>query len=73
MTDLHRFWLAGSPATGEESFDVRRPYDGTSLGSVSVPTSAQVERAVAAADEVRAEAAALPAHVRAAASRTGKR
>jgi acyl-CoA reductase-like NAD-dependent aldehyde dehydrogenase len=67
MTTRHSFWLAGRPATGEEALEVRRPYDGRSLGEVSVPTDAQVEQAVAAADAVRHELATLPAHARAAA------
>jgi len=44
---------------------VTSPYDGSVVGRVSVPTPAQVDEAVAAAAAVAAEAAALPAHVRA--------
>ncbi|MEV5605161.1 aldehyde dehydrogenase family protein [Streptomyces sp. NPDC052299] len=67
MTSTHAFWLAGRQATGEESFDVTNPWDGRLVGTVSVPTEAQVEEAVAAAHAVREEFAATPAHVRAAA------
>ncbi|MFC8536197.1 aldehyde dehydrogenase family protein [Streptomyces sp. NPDC057249] len=67
MTSTHAFWLAGRQATGEESFDVTNPWDGRLVGTVSVPTEAQVEEAVAAAHGVREEFAATPAHVRAAA------
>ncbi|WP_328902668.1 aldehyde dehydrogenase family protein [Streptomyces sp. NBC_00441] len=67
MTSTHAFWLAGRQATGEESFDVTNSWDGRLLGTVSVPTEAQVEEAVAAAHAVREEFAATPAHVRAAA------
>ncbi|PGH52493.1 aldehyde dehydrogenase family protein [Streptomyces sp. Ru87] len=67
MTNTHAFWLAGRPATGEDTFDVTSPWDGRLVGAVSVPTESQVEEAVAAADAVRAEFAATPAHVRAAA------
>ncbi|WP_069814908.1 aldehyde dehydrogenase family protein [Streptomyces sp. TP-A0874] len=63
----HEFWLAGRPAAGDSTFDVTSPWDGRQLGAVSVPTEAQVEEAVAAAEAVRAEFAATPAHVRAAA------
>lgn len=63
----HAFWLAGRPATGEETFDVTSPWDGRLVGKVAVPTEAQVEEAVAAAYAVRDEFAATPAHVRAAA------
>jgi acyl-CoA reductase-like NAD-dependent aldehyde dehydrogenase len=67
MTSTHAFWLAGREATGEESFDVTNSWDGRLVGTVSVPTEAQVEEAVAAAHAVREEFAATPAHVRAAA------
>ena len=45
----YAFWLAGRPATGEDTFDVTSPWDGALVGRVSVPTDAQVEQAVAAA------------------------
>ncbi|MGC5400118.1 aldehyde dehydrogenase family protein [Streptomyces sp. DT20] len=67
MTSTHAYWLAGREATGEESFDVTNPWDGRLVGTVAVPTEAQVEEAVAAAHAVREEFAATPAHVRAAA------
>ncbi|MEU9202488.1 aldehyde dehydrogenase family protein [Streptomyces sp. NPDC048332] len=67
MTSTHAFWLAGREATGEESFAVTNSWDGRLVGTVSVPTEAQVEEAVAAAHAVRDEFAATPAHVRAAA------
>ena len=67
MTTTHAFWLAGRQATGEDTIDVTSPWDGRLVGKVSVPTEAQVEQAVAAADAVRDEFAATPAHVRAAA------
>jgi aldehyde dehydrogenase (NAD+) len=59
------FWLAGSPETGDGSFEVRSPWDGRLAAVVSTPTPDQVERAVAAAHAVAREAATLPAHVRA--------
>lgn len=61
----HPFWLAGTAATGDTELTVRNPYTGGTAGVVSVPTEAQVEAAVSAAHAVAAEAAALPAHVRA--------
>ncbi|MET8680837.1 aldehyde dehydrogenase family protein [Streptomyces sp. NPDC004647] len=67
MTTHHAFWLAGREATGDDTFDVTSPWDGSLVGTVSVPTEAQVEEAVAAAHAVRDEFAATPAHVRAAA------
>ncbi|WP_147944963.1 aldehyde dehydrogenase family protein [Microbispora sp. CSR-4] len=59
------FWLAGRPATGDAEQPVTNPHDGRVVGVHSVPTSEQVEQAVAAADAVRKQAAALPIHVRA--------
>ncbi|MFI0814036.1 aldehyde dehydrogenase family protein [Streptomyces sp. NPDC021098] len=63
----HAFWLAGREATGESTLEVTSPWDGRRVGAVSVPTEAQVEEAVAAAEAVRGEFSATPAHVRAAA------
>ncbi|MEU1805376.1 aldehyde dehydrogenase family protein [Streptomyces sp. NPDC019937] len=63
----HAFWLAGREATGESTLEVTSPWDGRRVGAVSVPTKAQIEEAVAAAEAVRGEFAATPAHVRAAA------
>lgn len=67
MTSTHAFWLAGRRATGDDTFDVTSPWDGRLVGTVAVPTEAQVEEAVAAAHSVLDEFAATPAHVRAAA------
>ncbi|MDJ0460950.1 aldehyde dehydrogenase family protein [Streptomyces sp. H27-C3] len=67
MTSTHAFWLAGRQATGEDTFEVTSPWDGRVVGTVSVPTDAQVEEALAAAYAVESEFAATPAHVRAAA------
>ncbi|AXK36296.1 aldehyde dehydrogenase family protein [Streptomyces armeniacus] len=61
------FWLAGRQATGDDTLDVTSPWDNRLVGTVSVPTPAQVEEAVAAAAAVADEFAATPAHVRAAA------
>ncbi len=47
------------------TIEVRHPYDGAPVAEVELATPEQVERAVAAAAAVRAEAAALPAHARA--------
>ncbi|MBS2962858.1 aldehyde dehydrogenase family protein [Actinocrinis puniceicyclus] len=66
-TDPRPFWLAGTKATGEHTLEVTRPYDGSSLAAVSLPTGAQVEQAVAAADNAAKATAGLPAHARAAA------
>jgi len=67
MTQPRPFWLAARPAIGEETLPVTHPGDGRPVATVAVPTPEQVEQAVAAADGVRREASALPAHARAAA------
>ncbi|WP_340557448.1 aldehyde dehydrogenase family protein [Streptomyces sp. GSL17-111] len=66
-TSTHPFWLAGRQATGDDTLEVTSPWDGRTVGRVSVPTDAQVEEAVAAAEAVAAEFSAAPAHTRAAA------
>lgn len=67
VTSTYAFWLAGRQEHGTESFEVHHPWDDSLVGTVSVPTEAQVEEAVAAAHAVSDEFAATPAYVRAAA------
>ncbi|HEY1486235.1 MAG TPA: aldehyde dehydrogenase family protein [Micromonosporaceae bacterium] len=59
------FYIAGRPETGTDELIVHSPADGHEVGRTSYASPAQVERAIAAAASVAAEAAALPAHVRA--------
>jgi acyl-CoA reductase-like NAD-dependent aldehyde dehydrogenase len=66
-TSPHAFWIAGRESSGDGTLDVTSPWDGRLVGSVSLPSAAQVEEAVAAAAAVAEEFAATPAHVRAAA------
>ena len=61
------FYVAGEPSHGDDRVTVTHPYDGRVVGHTSTATPAQVETAIAAADAVADRAAALPAHVRAAA------
>ncbi|MCW2869415.1 aldehyde dehydrogenase family protein [Actinacidiphila oryziradicis] len=61
------FWLAGHQATGEDHFDVTNPWDTSVVAGVSIPTAAQVEEAVVAAEAAEKTFAATPAHIRAAA------
>ncbi|MCU1601938.1 MAG: Aldehyde dehydrogenase [Frankiales bacterium] len=60
-------WVAGKPVSDGATRDVTSPADGSVVGSVVVPSDADVERAVAAADAVARELRSTPAHVRAAA------
>lgn len=61
------FFVAGRPVHGEGELTVTHPYDGRAVGRTSLATPDQVEAAVAAAARVADQAAALPAHARAAA------
>ncbi|MGY1642697.1 aldehyde dehydrogenase family protein [Geodermatophilus sp. SYSU D00703] len=61
------YWVAGRPATGTEVLEVTSPHDGTPAGRTTLAGPEDVEAAVAAAHEARADCAATPAHVRAAA------
>src|SRR5438132_496158 len=63
--DVRPFWLAGRLATGDAVLPVVHPFDGSLVATVSVPTEAQVEDAVAAAHAVRNEAARLSVATRA--------
>ena len=61
------YWVGGRPRTGHQVLEVRSPYDGVVAGRTASADTADIEAAVAAADEVRGQFAATPAHVRAAA------
>jgi glyceraldehyde-3-phosphate dehydrogenase (NADP+) len=61
------FYVAGSPETSDDVFTVRGPFDGREIATTANATPEQVDRAVQAAADVAHEAAALPAHRRAAA------
>jgi len=53
MSDVLPFWIAGDAETSTEVAEVTNPYDGSIVGAHCLPTDEQVERAVAAAWEVR--------------------
>jgi acyl-CoA reductase-like NAD-dependent aldehyde dehydrogenase len=59
------YWVAGRPVTGDDVVEVRSPHDGSLAGRTTTATAADVERAIAAADRVRAGFAATPASLRA--------
>ncbi|SNS91629.1 glyceraldehyde-3-phosphate dehydrogenase (NADP+) [Asanoa hainanensis] len=65
--DQRAFYVAGRPEHGTDPVTVRHPFDGHAVGTTTYATASQVERAVSAAAAVAPEAAALPAHARAAA------
>ena len=53
MSDVLPFWIAGHAETTTEVAEVTNPYDGSIVGAHCLPTDEQVERAVAAAWDVR--------------------
>jgi len=65
MTDIRPFWIAGRAETSSASAEVVNPYDGSVVGAHHLPDAEQVERAVAAAWEVRQAFSATTAALRA--------
>ncbi|MFI5492797.1 aldehyde dehydrogenase family protein [Actinoplanes sp. NPDC051859] len=65
--DATAFYVAGAEVHGSGEVTVTHPWDGRTVGRTTWAREDQVEAAVAAAAEVAEEAAALPAHLRAAA------
>jgi aldehyde dehydrogenase (NAD+) len=59
------YYVAGEWREGEESFEVKSPFDGSTVAEVAVPREADVEAAVAAADRTFRESRHLPVHARA--------
>jgi acyl-CoA reductase-like NAD-dependent aldehyde dehydrogenase len=65
MTDTKPYLVAGEWQSGEETFAVKSPFDGSVVAEVGVPSDAEVEDAVAAAADTFQESRTLPSHVRA--------
>jgi acyl-CoA reductase-like NAD-dependent aldehyde dehydrogenase len=65
MTRTYSMQVAGKAVDGSDSFEILNPYTGNVVGVTSWATPEQVEDAVRAAHDLKAEAAALPIHVRA--------
>ncbi len=59
------YLVNGEWRTGEGSFEVKSPYDGSVVAEVGIPTEAEVEEAIAAAAETFKESRHLPVHARA--------
>src|SRR3990172_4388132 len=59
------FLVNGQWRTGEGSFEVHSPYDGSIVAEIGVPTAADVEEAVATAAATFEESRRLPVHARA--------
>lgn len=65
MTDAKPYLVAGEWKTGDDSFEVKSPYDGEVVAAVARPTAADVEAAVAAAADAFEETRKLHVHERA--------
>ncbi len=65
MTRTFPLWVAGKPVDGPESVEITSPYDGRVVAATSWASAEHVEQTVAAAADLREEAARLPVHVRA--------
>lgn len=65
MTETKKYLVAGEWREGNETFEVRNPYDGALVAEVASPTSDDVEAAIAAAHDTFDEVRKLPVHVRA--------
>ena len=65
MTETKPYLVAGEWRSGDDSFDVTSPYDGSTVAAVGKPIAAEVESAVAAAHDAFEECRVLPVHARA--------
>jgi acyl-CoA reductase-like NAD-dependent aldehyde dehydrogenase len=59
------YLVAGDRRTGEETFEVTSPYDGSLVAEVGTPSDDHVEEAVVRATETFEESRTLPVHARA--------
>jgi acyl-CoA reductase-like NAD-dependent aldehyde dehydrogenase len=59
------YLVAGKWKTGDDSFEVKSPFDGEVVATVSTPTDSDVEAAIAAASASFEETRKLPIHARA--------
>jgi acyl-CoA reductase-like NAD-dependent aldehyde dehydrogenase len=65
MSETKAYLAAGEWKKGDQSFEVKSPYDGEVVASVSTPTDDDVEASVAGAHDVFEETRKLPIHARA--------
>ncbi len=63
--EVRPFWVAGRPVSAEGVSEVRSPYSGELIAELGIPDEADVEEAIARADDALSTTAAVPAHVRA--------
>jgi acyl-CoA reductase-like NAD-dependent aldehyde dehydrogenase len=65
MGEVKPYVVAGEPRTGDDTFEVRSPFDGSLVAEVASPTGADIEEALRAAADAFEEARLLPVHARA--------
>lgn len=65
MSETRKYLIAGEWRSGSDSFEVKSPFDGEVVATVSSPTAEDVEAAVAAAADCFDDARKLPVHRRA--------
>src|SRR5918996_3951112 len=65
MSDPKPYVVAGKFKTSDETFEVKSPFDGRTVATVTKPTKDDIEAATAAAHEVSHETRKLPIHARA--------
>ena len=65
MSDPKPYLVAGKFTTSDETFEVKSPFDGRTVATVTKPTKDDIEAATAAAHEVSHETRKLPVYARA--------
>ncbi len=65
MSETRPFLVAGDWRSGDETFDVTSPYDGSVVARVGSPSDRDVEDAVRTAEQAFGETRTLPVHARA--------
>src|ERR687892_391390 len=65
MSDPKPYVVAGKFKTSDETFEVKSPFDGRTVATVTKPTKDDIEAATAAAHEVSHETRKLPVYARA--------
>ena len=65
MSSARPYLVAGEWRTGDGTFEVKSPHDGSVVAEIGIPTEAEVEEATATAVETFEESKHLPVHARA--------
>jgi len=65
MTETRPYYVAGETRTGDETFEVKSPHDGSVVAEIASPADADVEEALQKAADAFEETRHLPTHARA--------